>query len=552
MRILTTIFCLLFSAGAVAQQEAPSISPDQALSRFTEHGGKIDGEPIRRAAMIQNGRIKPLDTLAREVSLYLTGSYGRFGLSAVQFYLALASTPAAPAAQVIEIRDVELRTRLGYLRDKRFFSLNELAASELPNLAQPLFRKEEEGGKLNSEDKKVTEAFQQMSLAQQVITGANLIQSIDFSFINASHGSGNDNSGQGEVAAKAKEYLQALAANAPETPALAKDLVERSQRQPAPELFQHYISKIDAEIFYNDSHVFLIASLLALLAGLLFSLDITRARLNRKIGVLFYVLALIPLVIGIALRVYVTQFAPVTNMFTTMLWVALGVNVFSFILFALYGNFTVSGFLLIGSGLVLMLTEKIPLILSPDLDPLVAVLRSNFWLSTHVTTITISYAAFTIAMILGNVALFKIWIPGDHSKFIKEYAHYTYRMIQLGCFLLSVGIILGGVWADYSWGRFWGWDPKETWALIADMGFLALLHARFVGWVTPFTLLAYSPIAYLLVIMAWYGVNFILASGLHSYGFSSGGATMVAIFVTVQVLFIVSSLLKKSATISRV
>ena len=94
------------------------------------------------------------------------------------------------------------------------------------------------------------------------------------------------------------------------------------------------------------------------------------------------------------------------------------------------------------------------------------------------------------------------------------------------------------MWADYSWGRFWGWDPKETWALIADLGFITLLHARFVGWVTPYRLLLLAPVSYLLVIMAWYGVNFILATGLHSYGFSSGGAQMVTTFVIAQVILI--------------
>jgi ABC-type transport system involved in cytochrome c biogenesis permease subunit len=200
----------------------------------------------------------------------------------------------------------------------------------------------------------------------------------------------------------------------------------------------------------------------------------------------------------------------------------------------LYRNKSVLGLMLLGTGAILLLTEKTPLVLSPDLDPIVAVLRSNLWLSTHVTTITISYAAFTIAMILGNVALVRSLFSDPSPSFIAAYSHYAYRMIQLGCFLLTVGIILGGVWADYSWGRFWGWDPKETWALIADLGFLAILHARYAGWVNQFWLLAWCPVAYLLVIMAWYGVNFILAAGLHSYGFSSGGALMVTTFVLFQ------------------
>jgi ABC-type transport system involved in cytochrome c biogenesis permease subunit len=120
-------------------------------------------------------------------------------------------------------------------------------------------------------------------------------------------------------------------------------------------------------------------------------------------------------------------------------------------------------------------------------------------------------------------------------------------MIQLGVFLITAGIILGGIWADYSWGRFWGWDPKETWALIADVGFIAILHARYTGWLKDFGVLAASCIAYLLVIMAWYGVNFILAAGLHSYGFSSGGALVVSIFVSAQLILFAAAILKHNS-----
>src|SRR5690606_10935876 len=127
-------------------------------------------------------------------------------------------------------------------------------------------------------------------------------------------------------------------------------------------------------------------------------------------------------IVGLSLRVYITQFAPVTNMYGTMIWVSLGVTLFSILLYVLYKNIYVLCASLISSGLILMLTEQIPLILSPDLDPIVAVLRSNFWLSTHVTTITISYSAFTVAAVLGNIALIRVWTHKDNEKFFKEYS----------------------------------------------------------------------------------------------------------------------------------
>ena len=108
---------------------------------------------------------------------------------------------------------------------------------------------------------------------------------------------------------------------------------------------------------------------------------------------------------------------------------------------------------------------------------------------------------------------------------------WLYRVIQLGVLLLAAGTILGGVWANYSWGRFWGWDPKETWALIALLCYILTLHGRLAGWWTQFGLVVASVVCFLAVLMAWYGVNFVLGKGLHSYGFGIGGENYVGAFV---------------------
>jgi len=94
---------------------------------------------------------------------------------------------------------------------------------------------------------------------------------------------------------------------------------------------------------------------------------------------------------------------------------------------------------------------------------------------------------------------------------------------------------MGGVWASYSWGRFWGWDPKETWALIAVLCYLAVFHGRVAGWLDSFGVAFWSSIAFLSVIMAWYGVNFVLGVGLHSYGFGGGGLPYVLLVVAIDV-----------------
>ena len=106
---------------------------------------------------------------------------------------------------------------------------------------------------------------------------------------------------------------------------------------------------------------------------------------------------------------------------------------------------------------------------------------------------------------------------------IKPLSNFIYRTMQVGVLLIAAGTILGGVWADYSWGRFWGWDPKEVWALITLLVYLVPLHGRFAGWFNTFALVVASVVCSMSVVMAWYGVNFVLGVGLHSYGFTEGG-----------------------------
>jgi ABC-type transport system involved in cytochrome c biogenesis permease subunit len=119
---------------------------------------------------------------------------------------------------------------------------------------------------------------------------------------------------------------------------------------------------------------------------------------------------------------------------------------------------------------------------------------------------------------------------------LKPLANFIYRAMQVGVLLIAAGTILGGVWADASWGRFWGWDPKEVWALITLLVYLVPLHGRFAGWVNTFGLAVASVVCFLSVVMAWYGVNFVLGVGLHSYGFTEGGSQGLMSMIIAAVL----------------
>lgn len=167
-------------------------------------------------------------------------------------------------------------------------------------------------------------------------------------------------------------------------------------------------------------------------------------------------------------------------------------------------------------------------------SPLQPVLRDNFWLTIHVLTIVSSYAAGALAWGLGILSLghylFGRYPQGAGGRTrapeaCVELAGYIYKAMQVAVILLAAGTILGGLWADVSWGRFWGWDPKEVWALVSLLAYMVILHGRYAGWIGNFGLAAGAVLGAAVIGMSWYGVNFLLGAGLHSYGFGQGGQT---------------------------
>lgn len=534
-------FLTLILSGIVHGQtlELPKADLNELAKKdFVKRAKLLQVDSLLDLPVQSNGRIKPLRTLAREVSQFITGSRKPFGLDPLHFYFGLTVLESAASAEIIEIRSKEFRDQLGLPSSVRFVSVTQLQNSGLEQRVKPLLMKEQANRRsLSTLESGIIEVFHQLNLTRGLMGGGHFVSVIDFSGLTSKQES------ESSIVPTAEELLIGIKESNPSLEAIIEKIKSEVRSQSVPTLFSGYENRIQVELIYDSWRPFFIAGILFFIIGLLLLFGV----LNSRPMTLIFGMSAIPMllqILGLSARVFVTGFSPVTNMFGTMIWVSFGVALFTLLLFYLYKNHQVTGLLLTGSGLVLLLAESFPLILSPDMDPIVAVLRSNYWLTIHVLTVTISYAAFTTCALIGNLGLVKFILGTRDEKYFSTLAHYIYRMAQLGVCLLTAGIILGGIWADYSWGRFWGWDPKETWALIADMGFIIILHAKFVGWLRAFGIIAAAPIAYLLVIMAWYGVNFILAAGLHSYGFSSGGATFVGIFIAAQIsISIISGLI---------
>jgi ABC-type transport system involved in cytochrome c biogenesis permease subunit len=172
------------------------------------------------------------------------------------------------------------------------------------------------------------------------------------------------------------------------------------------------------------------------------------------------------------------------------------------------------------------------------LNMLVAVLNSNFWLSTHVICVTIGYSACLLSGALGHIWLFRALLPGEASRpeRLKPIGSMVYGTLCFGLLFAFIGTVLGGIWADQSWGRFWGWDPKENGALLIVVWCALLLHARQWGYVHGPGMALGTVFCAIVVSLAWFGVN-LLNVGLHSYGFTSGGAFKLFGYIGAELLF---------------
>lgn len=295
----------------------------------------------------------------------------------------------------------------------------------------------------------------------------------------------------------------------------------------------------DLEVAYNHWAPFRYAWILTMFAFLAALLAMgTEWKLFYRGAILLHVCGLVAMCVGFGMRMAISGRAPVTNMYESVIYVGLGIAVLGLIFEMIYRKRYILTAAAGMATVALVLADNCSVLLDPSLKPLQPVLRNNFWLVIHVMSITLSYGAFALALGIANITLGHFLTGSKNRDTISALNNFTYRTLQVGVLLLAAGTILGGVWADYAWGRFWGWDPKEVWALIALLGYLGLLHARYVGWVGQFGLAAWSVFCFSLVVVAWYGVNYVLGAGLHSYGFGGGGQEYVAAALVLQFAYV--------------
>lgn len=497
------------------------------------------------------GRKKPLDTYARENLIKLTGrskwkdSEGGEWTALEVIADMFLGTNNWQKEKLIKVGHILLKKEVGLDINEKFFSYQDLHTNQelMKNLSQ-IIRIEEDAPQYDK-----TLSFEAKVLLQKIRLVEKLTASEAFSWIPAPKGESWFSLIEGIEFYKEKgkniqqnyENLKTvyLAGGDRNFSDCVNILFENLRSLVSPNDYPQ--GKIRIEVFYNNLHPFRLAWIACLISFVLMLIANQQKSLGKAIywfGLGVFGLGTILQVIGFILRTVISSRAPVTNMYEVLVFMALGASLIAFFyeLFCRSKIFILSAAVV--TAVVLILADNLPTVFDPSIQPLVPVLRSNWWLTVHVITITIGYAAFLQALGIGHISVFYYLFKPQEEKSIQSLTKFNCRTMQIGVFFLSAGTLLGALWAEKAWGRFWGWDPKETWALIALLIYLAVLHARYVGWIKGFGLNAASILAFQGIIMAGYGVNYILGTGKHSYGFGIGGEEIVAIFVGIEILLV--------------
>jgi cytochrome c-type biogenesis protein CcsB len=308
--------------------------------------------------------------------------------------------------------------------------------------------------------------------------------------------------------------------------------------------------KTRLEITYNNTNIFKRLFPVYGTIGLIFIIVLFIQVLNSKVNLRWVVRLLIGIImalfllhtIGLAIRWYVAGHAPWSNGYETMIYIAWG-TVLSGILFVRTSKITLATTAILAS--VTLMVANLSW-LDPQVTNLVPVLKS-YWLVIHVAIITASYSFLGVGALLGflNLILISLQNKNNFKKLnntIEELTNINEMNLIIGVFLVTIGTFLGAVWANESWGRYWGWDPKETWALVTVLVYSFIIHMRLIpgmNGVYGFNFAAL--IGFSSVLMTYFGVNYYL-SGMHSYAAGDPVPIPTFVYYAVAIVFLVSLL----------
>jgi cytochrome c-type biogenesis protein CcsB len=514
--------------------------------------GKAADEFGRVLVQDQKGRTKPLYTLSNDILRKVTRKDRFEGMSSMQVFLGIYfDFDRWKDIPLIRISNKEVKRSIGITGDyARFSDLVVLGHSGTYKLAQAVDKAYTKSpGERNRTDKEVIKVDERVNIVYMVYTGAFLKI---FPLNDDSHRWGGPEEAAG-IARNREDSLflnhilpsvaDAVRKNDPAKAKQITGLITGYQRR-----FSGYDlpsdAKVSAELFYYNAKIFerlfpfyaLLGT--ALLFGLL--IMVINGRTERSVIVGFTGWLLLAGFIchtsGLALRWYIAGHAPLSNGYESMIFISWATMLAGFI-FRKRSPFTLSATAILAS-MTLMVAHLS--FLDPEITNLVPVLKS-YWLTMHVSVITGSYGFLGLGAVLGLITMILISFSGKRnisriSSTVDELTVINFKTLTIGLYLLTTGTFLGAVWANESWGRYWGWDPKETWSLITIVVYAFVTHSRMIkGMNDVFTFNCLALFSFSSVLMTYFGVNYYL-SGLHSYAGGDPVPVPAAVYIAVITL----------------
>lgn len=518
--------------------------------------------------MVQDldGRIKPINTLAseflRKISRKTTFSYNETELDANQTFLALHKNPRAwagiPIIKIDRDKDANVYDSLPY-HENKLVSFNDFIHPQQgyileKHVEEANTKKPAERSEFDKEMLKVDERF---NILFNIFTGNYLKifpkrDDPSKTWFSHVHDFTDFNEEDGTFARGIlpQYFLEIDKAKESNDWTYAEDKLAYIQK------FQEVLAKdiipskqlVEAELWYNDLNLYFRLFIIYFILGTLLLVLAVIKIFSKAKGVSFIFNSLVFLIFisfllhtgNLILRWYVAQHAPWSNgyeMITFAAWSLLLIG----LIFYKKSDFVVAlATLFTGTLLFVSYLDW----LSPEITNLMPVLKS-YWLKIHVATIISSYAPLALSALLGLMALILMIIKNENNKKIidikiKELTYINEMSMTIGLFVLSIGTFLGGIWANESWGRYWAWDPKETWALISMIVYAAVLHFHLIpGMRGKFALNVASVFAFYSIIMTSFGVNYYL-TGLHSYATGDPVPIPKFIYVVTAILLVVA------------
>jgi cytochrome c-type biogenesis protein CcsB len=476
---LAALLALAAAAEATAQPVPPLPPPD-------------DVEALRRLPVQHDGRVMPLDTLAREAVWNVTGRRSVWGVDPVAMALGWAFDPRAWVVQpIVAVKDDRLAAAIGLPPGTRWASFEALAGNaKLLDLMSAAQAKEQQERPLASLEKAAQKVEGRLLWMQQLL----------------------DHSALRAVPA----VTPGEAWTVPEHAHTAAEL--RAVLDSGVSAGRLPSERASVELLYNRARPTRIAWVVLALSLLLSiaAMALDRRALDLAAGALLFA-GFAVMSWGIWMRWLVAGRIPASNMYESLLFLGWGVGLFAVVATVLMRNRIVVLNAAAGAALTMALTDLLPI--DRFVHPMPPVLSGTYWLAIHVPIIMVGYAVLALGMVVAHMQIgAEAFLPARRSLALKM-AELQYFYIHVGSILLVAGILTGSMWAASSWGRYWGWDPKEVWSLVAFLAYMAILHARAERLIGPFGMAAWSLVAFQTILMTYLGVNFVLASGLHSYGF---------------------------------